>query len=383
MDERGDGRLRVLGVTGTRAEFGLLAPVFEAISASAALELRVAAAGAHLLKPSETWREVAGRYEITARVEMQRAGETGWAADMAALGRGVSGFATVIERERPGWVLVLGDRIEAYAAASAAAVGGVRVAHLHGGDRAEGVADEAMRHAITKLAHLHLPATAGSAERIVRMGEAAERVEVVGSPAACGIEEVEARLADGVDERVRAIVQMHPCGLEAGEERAWSRAVVDGVLGAMGEDERAVVLAPNRDPGHDVVRGELARAVGASDRLFMLEHLPHGAFRSLVKWLGERGGSFVGNSSAGLIEAPMLGCASVDVGPRQGGRERPGSVGRVEARQAGAVEAAVREARSRRVDAAAHPYGDGRTGERVARLLWERRGAGVRKRNAY
>src|SRR5205814_7191599 len=100
-----------------------------------------------------------------------------------ATGRGIAGFARVFEEIRPDWVVVLGDRIEAFAAASAASIGGWALAHIHGGDRAEGIADEAMRHAITKLAHLHLAATPQSGERIARMGERPAHVHVVGSPA--------------------------------------------------------------------------------------------------------------------------------------------------------------------------------------------------------
>ena len=110
-------------------------------------------------------------------------------------GSGISGLAEWLAGHTVEVVLVLGDRIEAFAAASAAAVAGVLVAHLHGGDRAPGIADEAMRHAITKLAHIHLPATPRSAQRIVAMGEEPARVHVVGSPAVDGLSEVPA-LAD-------------------------------------------------------------------------------------------------------------------------------------------------------------------------------------------
>src|SRR5205814_10141422 len=131
-----------------------------------------------------------------------------------ATGRGIAGFARVFEEIRPDWVVVLGDRIEAFAAASAASIGGIAVAHIHGGDRAEGIADEAMRHAITKLAHLHLAATEQSAERIIRMGERPEHVLVIGSPAIDGLLAIPA-LADQRDEelgRPGAVFLMHPVG---------------------------------------------------------------------------------------------------------------------------------------------------------------------------
>ncbi|MFM7050940.1 MAG: UDP-N-acetylglucosamine 2-epimerase, partial [Planctomycetota bacterium] len=126
----------------------------EAIVARGDLALEVCAGGAHLLPQAGRDGEATIRFVESSghrvhRFEMQRVGETGRLADAAALGRGVTALAALFARLAPDAVVVLGDRIEAFAAASAASVGGVRVAHIHGGDRAEGVADEAMRHAIT------------------------------------------------------------------------------------------------------------------------------------------------------------------------------------------------------------------------------------------
>ena len=169
-------------VTGSRAEFGLLRPIMTAVREHPALRLRVVATGLHLVTQTVTDLHEAG-IAPDACVEMQREGESGRLADAAATGRGVAAFAARWATDPPEVVLVLGDRIEAFAAAAAASIGGIAVAHVHGGDRAEGVADEAMRHAISKLAHLHFAATQASRDRLIRMGEPAERVWNVGSPA--------------------------------------------------------------------------------------------------------------------------------------------------------------------------------------------------------
>lgn len=375
-------KLRIAVATGTRAEFGLLEPVMRAVRGHASLELFTLVAGAHFLKPSETWREVDAPFGVNARIPMQHEGETGRLADAAALGRGVEGFARAIAELRPDWVVVLGDRIEAFAAASAASVGGVAVAHLHGGDRAEGVADEAMRHAITKLSHLHLAATSASAERIIRMGEDPSRVRVVGSPAIAGLEAIDAM----GDERYAALGSpdalflMHPVGRDAGAEEATATAALRACVEA---GRRTLALAPNFDPGREGV----ARAIAAYG-VRALEHLPRREWVALMRRVAREGGVLVGNSSAGLIEATALSPAlpAVDIGPRQSGRERPACVVHAEAETTRAVLGAIREAL--RVDrtAVAHPYGDGRTGARVADALAE---AGrpdsslLRKRNAY
>jgi len=361
------GRRRVCIVTGTRAEFGLLRPVIDAALARPELETGIVIAGAHLLPPAHTGREVEQAYpdRIIARIPMQQPGITGRLADTRALGAGIAAIADIFEQWRPDWVVVLGDRIEAFAAASAASVGGITVAHIHGGDRAEGVADEAMRHAITKLAHLHLAATEQSARRIVRMGEPEQNVLNVGSPAADGIAHV-ATMDDAAFAALggpTVVVLHHPAGLPDDQERAWAQAIADAMRG-----ERVLWLAPNHDPGREAIV-EVMQREAARDGITQRDHLPHAEFRSLISRLGESGGVLVGNSSSGLIEAALLGCPVVDCGRRQGGRERPNNVVHVARATADAVGDGVRAARAIRRDAIVHPYGDGRAGTRIAAAL--------------
>jgi UDP-hydrolysing UDP-N-acetyl-D-glucosamine 2-epimerase len=352
--------VRVAVVTGSRAEFGLLDPVMHAIEAHPALELLVLVTGAHLLTPGETRREVAARYQIAATIPMQRDGEpTSRPADAAALGRGVAGIAGALVEHRPGWVVVLGDRIEAFAAACAASVGGVPLAHLHGGDRAEGIADEAMRHAITKLAHLHLPATALSAERIIRMGENPANVHVVGSPAIDGLRDI-APMPGGEFGSLgspEVVFLMHPLG----RDRAVERGDALAALTALG-NRRVLALHPNNDPGREGILGAIE-----SSGVRSVAHLPRERFIALCKRIAPAG-AIVGNSSAGLIEASALGLPAVNIGRRQSGRERAGNVFDCQAQVgaiAGALDKALRSDRS----GYASPFGDGRAGERVAALL--------------
>lgn len=355
-------RQRIAVVTGSRAEFGLLAPVMRAIEAHAGLELRVIVAGAHLLAPARTGREVAAAFRVDAEVEMQMDGQSGRAADALALGRGVAGFARALVEIDPDWTVVLGDRIEPMAAACAASVGGFPLAHLHGGDRAEGVADEAMRHAISKLAHLHFPATEQSRERLVRMGEDPQRVHVVGSPAMDGLADVammnDAEAAELGDPDT--VFLMHPVGASAETEFANASCALEALRG-----RRVLALAPNHDPG----REGIVRAIEESG-VRIEAHLARERFVGLLKRLSERGGLLVGNSSAGLIEAAALRVPAVNIGRRQNGRERGTNVVDVESGASidgvrGALESALKIDRT----GITHPFGDGRTGERVANIL--------------
>ena len=290
-------------VTGTRAEFGLLSPVMRAIEARPGLTLRTIVTGTHLT--TGTWRDVrdAG-FTIDANVRMQKRGATGRAADVQALARGVQGLGGAFERLAPDFVLVLGDRIEVLAAASAASIGGFHLAHIHGGDRAEGVADESIRHAVSKLAHVHLPATARSRRRLTRMGEAPAFVHQVGSPAIDALSGIEPD-----HETPPLIVLQHPIGERDEREAQWMLAT----LRATAQMDR-LVLAPNHDPGRDGIMRALR-----DEGIEPVSHLPRAQF--LAKLKAAR--AIVGNSSAGLIEAAALRTACVNVGPRQAGRERP------------------------------------------------------------
>lgn len=361
------GRRRIAVVTGTRAEFGLLRPVMNAVKDRTDCELLVIAAGSHLISPAETYHDVKAEFFVSDAVPMQVAGQTGRMADVQALGRGIERFGRAFQRLTPDWIVVLGDRIEAFAAASAGSVGGIAVAHLHGGDRAEGVADEAMRHAITKLSHLHLPATAESAQRIIKMGERPQHVHVVGSPAIDGLANV-APLTDAAFNDLGAptiVLLMHPVGRTDEQEEA----VMVGVLEAsLAGNARVLALHPNFDPGREGVLRAI-RSAETTDRLVVRTHLPRAAFVGLLKRLAAQRGVLVGNSSGALIEGAALRVPAVDIGPRQSGRERAGNVVAAANEQPEQVARAIEKARGLNLAVLTHPFGDGLTGPRVAALL--------------
>lgn len=355
-----DGQHKVMVVTGTRAEFGLLKPVMHAIDAHAELQLLCVAAGSHLVQPAVTFREVKAEFDVADSIPMQTAGKVGRLHDVESLGKGIARFGRSLAMNEPDMVVVLGDRIEAFAAASAASVGGVLLAHIHGGDRAEGVADEAMRHAITKLAHVHFPATQTSAERIVRMGEDPEHVHVVGSPAIDGLDAIPA-LGDGAYAEMgspQVVVLMHPIGRDDETEAEAMRTVLEAV-----GDRRVLVLHPNLDPGR---RGIMGVIESAPIEVQVREGMPRDQFVGLLKRVGAEGGALVGNSSAGLIEAAAIGCPSVDIGNRQGGRERCAGWTAHADESVDSIRDALAKVTQAGSERGGHPYGDGTAGARIA-----------------
>lgn len=359
---------RIAVVTGSRAEYGLLRSTMSAIARHPRLELHVVACGMHLLREfGSTVRQISrDGFRIDARVRMQR-GDDGPLDQADGLARGVRGIARYLHASRCDVVLVLGDRIEALAGALAGSTTGRIVAHIHGGDRATGDTDDAFRHAISKLAHVHFAATRKSAARLRRMGENASRIHVVGLP---GLDDVHEflRIAPARPTSTNfALVIQHPTGRTADVEYC----VMGDVLTAVRDAGLCpVVIAPNTDRGSFGIRRAIRDCRNRDDGANSVPvhaSLPREEFLDLL----HEAAVLVGNSSAGLLEAPLLGTPVVNVGDRQRGREAVG-LGVVHVREDRASIARginrilrVRAQTPRRSVHSRPPL----VGERIARLL--------------
>jgi UDP-hydrolysing UDP-N-acetyl-D-glucosamine 2-epimerase len=367
-------RRRICFVSGTRAEFGLMVSTLRAIAGHPSLELQVVATGMHLDPAHGRTVDEIGRagFEVSAIVPWaaarsappRGAGKRESAAHLAReTGRAVAGLAEAFAKLAPDVVLVVGDRVEAFAAATAGHLSGRVVAHVHGGDRALGQVDDALRHAITKLAHVHFPATKMSAERIAKMGEDRWRIHRVGSPGIDGIVGDAASADECVDalgpqrwetglsrgrRRVSdvfgpyLVLLLHPTSADASAERDRADLLVRATS-AMPVAHRFVIY-PNNDPGAsgivglwDLLGGRDARPVIGRVGCTWIRSVPRRVFLGLLR----DAAVLVGNSSAGIIEAASFGTPVVDVGPRQAGRERGANVTSVPF-TAGAVRRALR-----------------------------------------
>lgn len=349
------GRRRVCYVTGTRAEFGLMASTLRAIRGHVDLDLQLLVTGMHLSRAhGRTIEQIRhDGWNIDATVPWT--GKT----NAQATARAMAGMAAALAKLAPDVVLVCGDRVEPFAAASAAHLDGLIVAHVHGGDRALGQADDTLRHAITKLSHIHFPATRKSAERLYRLGEDRFRIHCVGTP---GIDDIE--LVKPTRPRHRwPLVVLHP---ESADERAErERAML--LLKAIDDVgiERATLIYPNNDPGWQgiVAAWQAAPATRFEhcrnlDRLSYLMALADCAF-------------LIGNSSSGIIEAASVGTPVINVGDRQKGRERSANVVDVPwspTKITRAVRAAWNNGRPKRFTGR-NVYGGGDAGRRIAAIL--------------
>jgi UDP-N-acetylglucosamine 2-epimerase (non-hydrolysing)/GDP/UDP-N,N'-diacetylbacillosamine 2-epimerase (hydrolysing) len=337
-----------------------------AIAAHPRLELQLVVCGMHLLRKfGHTVDDIVrDGWRIDARVRMQ-SGSDDPSDQAAGMGRGVARIAKFLDRARSDVVLVLGDRIEAFAGALAGYTTGRFVAHVHGGDVSPGDLDEGLRHGITKLAHIHLAASRDAARRIIRMGERPEHVHVVGAPGMDRLLELAATRARRRDRSNVALVVQHPCGRSADRERRTMMAILRTVRDA---GLTAVVLYPNSDRGHAGIIDAIQRAGRQfpAESLRVERSLPRDEYLALMATLRV----LVGNSSSGIIEAGAVGLPVVNIGPRQQGRLRggPNVIDCAESRGA-IAEALERALRLRPRMAARGPYGRGGSGRRIAAIL--------------
>ncbi len=363
-------RRRVAVVTGTRAEYGLLRSTMDAIKWHPRLQLQVVVAGMHLLeKFGHTIDEIiSDGWQVDVRVPMQL-GKDDRLEQAAGLARGVAGTARFFHRNDTDVVVVLGDRIEALAGALGAVTTGRIVAHVHGGDVATGDLDDTLRHAITKLSHLHFAATEQAAKRIVRLGERQDCVFNVGAP---GLDRLFSLLKDKKNtigpKRNAALVVLHPSGRSAAREGRTMAAILRAVSSA---GLAATVIYPNSDPGHDGIIEAIEKARARPRANIRVERsLARDAYLRLLA----ESRVLIGNSSSGIIEAASAGTPAVNVGDRQTGRQCSGSSVIDCGETAAEISSAIQKTMSKRPRRGAGTcYGDGQAGKRIATTI-----AGVR-----
>lgn len=342
----GSTRRRVAVFTGTRAEYGLLVPILRRLEQSEMIDVQLIVAGSHLsMLHGKTIHAIEDDgFEIDERIEMLLANDSATAITKS-LGLGLIELGGTFERLSPDLLVVLGDRYEVLAAAIAALVANIPIAHLHGGEVTEGAFDDSVRHAITKLSHVHFVATEEFARRVRQLGEPADRVHVVGAPALDVIADIAWPTRDelssdlGIDLPEPLVMLVYHPSTIPGEEPL---AAIDEILAALDDFEHATVVCslPNADPKFGQVRDRINEYAASRPNVTAVASLGHRRYLSLLR----HASVIVGNSSSGIIEAPSLGTPTVNVGQRQKGRPVATSVSTVLPRRAdvsSAVAAAI------------------------------------------
>lgn len=361
---------RVAVLTTGRQDWGILRSVCLRLRDDPDFELCLIVGGMHLSPRFGMTAELVEQegFEISERVDWVDDSMTGMVYEEA--GRALEGLGDTLDRQRPEALVLVGDRFETAAAAIAATMARVPIVHLHGGEETEGAFDNAFRHAITKMSHMHLTSHPEHAARVIAMGEDPGSVHVVGAPGLDNLNrsdlpakaELEERLGIMLEPPV-VIVTLHPAtlGCDPGDEAEALAAAMDVV------DATYVITLPNSDPGNDAIRDRFAQAASGSRRV-AVEALGERNYWGLMKLAD----AMVGNSSSALIEAPAIGLPAVNIGDRQKGRVREGNVIDVPAKT-DLIADALRTALSRefrdKARRAPSPFGDGRSAEKIVEIL--------------
>ena len=362
-------------VTGSRSDYGLLVPLLREVVTDPVLRLSLLVTGMHLSPEfGLTVRNIeADGFPVEARVEMLLSSDTPEAI-AKSMGLGTIGFAQVYARRRPDVLVVLGDRFEIHAAALAALPFKIPVAHLHGGESTEGAFDDALRHSITKLSHLHFVATEEYGRRVIEMGEEPWRVTVSGALGLDNLRAVKLLERGELETRIGLsfhrspiLVTFHPVTMEY--EQA------DGHIGELLEALRGfelpiVFTMPNADTNGRIIAKRVREFVTTYPDARLVDNLGTQGYFSLMA----QAAVMVGNSSSGIIEAMSFELPVVNIGIRQAGRIRPENVLDVgcsrEEIVAGLRKALAPETRER-LKGQSNPYGDGLAAGRIVARLKE------------
>ena len=362
---------KILYITGTRADYGLMQSVLRAIEEHPKLELELIVTGMHIMPEfgrtiNEIKKDGFKIHEIDATYKKD---------NKESMANFVGEFIQLLTKKvneiKPDLILVLGDRGEMLAGAIVGACLAIPVAHLHGGEITSTV-DEFSRHAITKLAHIHLPATEKSADRIIKMGEDPSNVFVVGAPGLDSIlnenliEPAELSKKYNLDSsKPIFMVVQHPVTTEVRDAHEHIRETLEAIVGLR---HQTILIYPNADAGSRAMI-EVIKEYEKYPFIKTFKSIPHKEYLSLMKMATV----IIGNSSSGIIEAPSFGLPVVNIGSRQEGRERAENVIDADYDKE-QIETAIKKALDdgnfkEKVKKYKSPYGDGKAGVRIVDIL--------------
>ena len=363
---------KIAVITGTRAEYGILKPVLNAIKEHPNLELSLIVIGMHLLEESGcTIKDIEkDGFKIEAKIEGLYNEDSG-ACMAKSVGQGIIKLSEVLDKIKPDILLLLGDRGEMLAGAVAAIYMNIPLAHIHGGE-VSGNVDESIRHAITKLAHIHFCATKESAERIIKMGEKPSNVFVIGAPGLDTIlntnlvEPSELAKKYNLDlSKPLLLVMQHPVTVEVEDASHQIRETLEAIYDLK---YQTILIYPNADAGGRKMI-EVIKEYEKYSFIKTFKSISHQDYISLMKIASV----MIGNSSSGIIEAPSLGLSVVNIGSRQKGRQRAENVIDVDYNKEkikDAIKKALYDEKfKKKARSCRNPYGNGRASLRIVEIL--------------
>lgn len=379
---------KIAVVTGNRAEYGLLRWLMEGIKRSKSLELQLIVTGMHLSPEFGMTKKVIldDGFIVDREIEMLISSDTAVGVTKS-VGLGVIGFADALAVLRPDMMLLLGDRYEIFAAASSAMIAGIPIAHLHGGESTEGSIDDAIRHSITKMSHLHFVAAAEYRKRVIQMGEHPDRVFNVGGLGIDNISRLNLLSRLALEEALgirfasrNLLITFHPVTLESDA----SCAQLHELLVALEElDNTGLIFTmPNADVQGRALFQMIEEFCAGRQNAHVYASLGQLLYLSCMQHVD----GVVGNSSSGLLEAPSLKTGVINIGDRQSGRLKAESVLDCQPERSSIRNALERlfsvefQAMVPRVE---NPYGTGGASEAIVKILEEISLRGILRKGFY
>jgi UDP-hydrolysing UDP-N-acetyl-D-glucosamine 2-epimerase len=366
---------KICVVTGSRADYGLLFWLLREIESAADLDLQLVVTGSHLEQRFGRTLKIieADGFPIAGTVDTLLTGDDPVAVTKS-MGTCTSGMADVFNRLSPDILVALGDRVEMLAAATAAMVARIPIAHIHGGEATEGLIDEAVRHSLTKMSHLHFVAAEPYRNRVIQMGEQPDRVFNVGAPGLDNIKNLELLDRKNLSEALcfnlegpLFLATYHPVTLS----NTPPRETVDAFLAALDAfpEARIIVTGVNADPGNNTIDMAINEfAAARPDKVMASTNLGQTNYLSAVM----AADVVIGNSSSGIFEAPALRTPTVNIGARQRGRLKASSVIDCEDDRESIVKAitkAISPEFSTVAEITKSLFGEGESSTKICRLL--------------
>jgi UDP-hydrolysing UDP-N-acetyl-D-glucosamine 2-epimerase len=362
---------KICVVTGTRADYGLLYWLMKEVQADFDLQLQLIATGMHLSPEFGLTYKVIEEdgFHIDAKVEILLSSDTP-VGIAKSIGLGVIGFAEALDRLKPDIMVVLGDRYEILAAAQAAMVATIPIAHIAGGDTTEGAIDEAIRHSITKMSHLHFVTNKHSAKRVRQLGENPQNVFCVGSPGIDYIKRIKLltseELAQSLDFNFRVnnlLITFHPATLEEKTSQQQFSELLKA-LDSLGDGIGLIFTKPNSDADGRIIIKLIDEFVASRPNAKAYTSLGQLRYLSTIAQVD----AVVGNSSSGLYEVPSFNKPTVNIGDRQKGRLQAESVIQC-GNNAEEIQSAIQQALKFKLINVQNPYGDGSSSKRIVDRL--------------
>lgn len=362
--------VKIAAVTGTRADYGLLKPLLKALSKED-FQLQIIATAMHLSPEfGNTFNEIEqDGFHIEEKLEILLSSDTSVGISKS-IGLGVISFAEAYERLKPDLILLLGDRFEILAAAQAALIAKIPIAHIAGGDTTEGAWDESIRHSITKMASLHFVTNQDSWERVIQMGENPERVFLVGSPGIDSIHNMSYLSRTDLEKELdfsfrkkNILVTFHPATLEFNSAVSQFKQLLQA-LDRLGDDFGIIITKPNADLEGRALFPLIDSFTVNRPYVKSYTSLGHRLYLNVMKQVD----MVVGNSSSGLYEAPSFKIPTINIGQRQKGRLQSSSVINCEPSE-DAIYRAIEKGLGLDCSEVINPYGKGNTVDSIVSIL--------------